>query len=833
MMHWEFGRIGSKRKIKKCTKRRFSSYQFFNSQINDIKGRFVHFYLFLPPMWNTLGSFSLRNRFWVLIVLGLLTLFFGFFATKVQMTYDFVKMVPQDDVDYLDYVKFKETFGEDGSIVVIGTRHPDVFKLNFFNDWQNLNEEIQKIEGVQKVVSLGSVYNLQRNDSLAKLEVYPLLKHKLKTQAELDSFLHILDGLKFYHGLLYVPEDSIAVMAVTLNKKELDSKARIPLVKAIEKKADDFGLKYNADMHISGLPYVRTIMSSRVADEIKIFTYLSILITALFIFIFFRFISAVIFSLIVVVIGVIATMGLLALFGYKITILTGILPPLMVIIGVQNCIYLLNVYHQEFNKHGNKMLALLRLISKNGLPLFLTNVTTAVGFVVFSFSGSAMLDQFSVVSGLVIMLIYLITLIFIPVAYSYLPPPKPKHTKHLDNQRLNATLAKCNHWVYHKRPWIYGITLILIGLSFWGATMVKNLGYVVDDLPANDPVYVDLKFFEKHLKGTLPFEISVNTKRPEGVKDYVTLQKINRLQKELVQFPELSKATSIVDLLKFANQGMHEGQEKYYIVPNVVDISEIVSYLPQGKDNAALLKSMVDSTFSVARISVQMADIGSVEMKRLTKEVKAKIDSIFPKETYDVKITGTSAIFLKGNDYLIENLIQSMISALIIISIMMAFLFFSWRMVLISLIPNLIPLLMTFGIMGFFGIRLKPSTIIIFSIAYGIVVDFTIHYLAKYRHSLKKHNWDMRIAIPESLSEAGPSIIYTAVALFAGFIIFAASNFGGTVALGVLTSLSLIFGMFMNLLLLPAMLLSLEKIINSKKELGTTLVEIEPEDIEE
>jgi predicted RND superfamily exporter protein len=174
-----------------------------------------------------------------------------------------------------------------------------------------------------------------------------------------------------------------------------------------------------------------------------------------------------------------------------------------------------------------------------------------------------------------------------------------------------------------------------------------------------------------------------------------------------------------------------------------------------------------------------------------------------------------------------------MISALIIISIMMAFLFFSWRMVLISLIPNLIPLLMTFGIMGFFGIRLKPSTIIIFSIAYGIVVDFTIHYLAKYRHSLKKHNWDMRIAIPESLSEAGPSIIYTAVALFAGFIIFAASNFGGTVALGVLTSLSLIFGMFMNLLLLPAMLLSLEKIINSKKELGTTLVEIEPEDIEE
>ncbi len=784
-------------------------------------------------MWHSLGSFTIRNRFWLLVAMGVITLFFGYFATKVQMTYDFAKVVPQDDPDFLEYVQFKETFGEDGNILVIGTKHPEVFKLNFFNDWYDLNEELESIEGVEKVVSLTNIYSLNRNDSIAQLEAKPILTQKPKTQAELDSILKIVSTLKFYHGLLYVPEDSLAIMAITLKKAQLDSKARIPLVRSIEEKAKQFGQKHNSEMHISGLPYVRTIMSSRVADEIKIFTYLSIFITALFIFLFFRFLSAVIFSLIVVIIGVIATMGLLALFDYKITILTGILPPLMVIIGVQNCIYLLNVYHQEFAKHGNKMMAILRLISKNGLALFLTNATTAVGFVVFSFSGSAMLDQFSIISGLVILLVYAVSLLFIPIVYSYLPPPTLKHTKHLDSIRLNKVLEKCNYLVYHKRNWIYGITLFLVIVSFFGSTKVKNLGYVVDDLPANDPVYRDLKFFEKHLKGTLPFEIKIDTKRNDGVKDYVTLQKINKLQKELAQFPELSKATSIVDLLKFANQGMHNGEEKYYIVPNIVDITEIVDYLPKGKGQASLIKSMVDSNFRQARISLQMADIGSVEMKRLTAAATQKIDSIFPKENYHVKITGTSAIFLKGNDYLIENLIQSMISALVIISIMMAFLFFSWRMVLISLIPNLIPLLMTFGIMGFFGIRLKPSTIIIFSIAYGIVVDFTIHYLAKYRHSLKKHNWDMKYAIPESLAEAGPSIIYTAVALFAGFIIFAASSFGGTVALGILTSLSLVFGMFMNLLLLPAMLLTLEKTINAKKELGTTLVEFEPDDITE
>ena len=753
-------------------------------------------------MWSAIATFCLRNRFWLLIALGIITVVFGFYATKVKMTYDYAKVIPKDDPDFVEYIKFKETFGEDGNILVIGVKSEDLFKLDFLNDWYKLSKELESRPGVEKVVSITNTYTLFRNDSLKALQIKPVLTKPLANQAEADSFQTFLRSLKIYDGLLYNADSNVTLIAVTLKKKELDSKARIPLVNDIETRANAFGKKYNTKMHFSGLPYVRTIMSSKVADEIKIFTFLSILITAIFIFIFFRFLSAVLLSLVVVTVGVVATLGCLAMLDYKITMLTGILPPLMVIIGVQNCIYLLNVYHQEYTLHGNKMKALTRLISKNGLPLFLTNVTTAVGFMVFSFSGSAMLDQFSVVSGIIIMLVYVVSLVF-------------------------------NFLIYNKRKSIYIITIVLVVVSLIGSFRVKNLGYVVDDLPETDPVFMDLKFFERNLKGTLPFEISIDTKTKDGVKDYVTLQKINRLEKELYKIPEFSKPMSVVDVLKFANQGMHDGDDRYFMVPNVIDISNIVDYLPKQEYSKSLIKSMVDSNYQVARISVQMADIGSQKMKVFTKIVQTKIDSIFPKEDYKVKITGTSAIFLKGNDYLIENLIQSMIAALLIISVMMAFLFFSWRMVLISLIPNLIPLIMTFGIMGFFGIRLKPSTIIIFSIAYGIVVDFTIHYLAKYRHSLKKHNWDMRIAITESVTDAGPSIIYTAVALFGGFIIFAASNFGGTVALGILTSLALIFGMFMNLILLPSILLSLEKHINAKSELGTTLIEIDPEDDED
>lgn len=780
-------------------------------------------------MWQKFGAYVIRNRFWFLVALGLVTVLFAFLATRVQMTYDFAKIIPNDDEDYIAYTEFKETFGEDGNILAVGIQSNKLFKKDFFNHLIALNKSVEQITGVEKVVSVANVYLPYRNDEKHQLELKPIINGYVQTQPQMDSLKGVIMSLPIYEGLLYNKKKDVALLAITLNKQKLDSKDRIALVNAIETTCNQFGKTHNIDVHYSGLPYVRTVYASKVAGEIKTFTYLSIAVTALFIFLFFKFYSAVIFSLIVVVIGVFCTLGSIHLFGFKITILTGLIPPLMVIIGIQNCIYLLNVYHQEYRAHGNKMLAIIRLISKNGLPLFLTNVTTAVGFCVFSFSGSAVLDQFSIISGLNIMFIYLVSLIFIPIVYSYLPPPKLSHTKHLDGVRLNKVMDLCNTMVYKHRKVIYTVTLLLCIFAIYGSMQVRTLGYVVDDLPQKNKVFTDLKFFEKELKGVLPYEIQIDTKRKNGARDFSTLQKMNRLQKELADFPEFSKAISMVDFLKFANQGYNYGDTRFYIIPNALDITELLGYMPKNSTvSNGLMKSMVDSNYQVARISIQMADVGSVEMKKVNKRVENLINEIFPKDKYKVTITGTSLIFLKGNDYLVENLLQSMIAALIIISIMMAFLFFSWRMVLISLVPNIVPLLIALGIMGYCDIRLKPSTIIIFSVAYGIVVDFTIHYLAKYRNSLKKHNWDMSKAIPESLHEAGPSIIYTAVALFGGFIVFAASDFGGTIALGVLTSLALIFGMLMNLLLLPSMLLTLEKSINNKQEFGKTLVELEP-----
>ncbi len=778
-------------------------------------------------MWNSIASFILRHRFWLLLSIIALTGLMVWQASKVQVGYGNKKIIPVNDPDYIDYTKFQNTFGDDGGIIIIGISTDKLFKLDVFNGWYDLANSINNIKGIDKTVSITKLYNISKNNSIGKFQVGELLSQKPQTQLELDSLKTIILNLSFYKDLLYKPETNTTLMAITMNKKELDSKNRIKITDSILGTLNVFANTYNVETHISGLPYVRTVVATKVSKELSFFTILSAALTAFILLIFFRSFNAVFYSMVVVVICVIWCVASINLFGFKVSLLTGVIPPLIVVITIQNCIYLLNVYHFEFQKHGNQALALSRVISKIGLASFLTNITTAVGFAVFSFSGSELLDQFSIVSTVNIIVVYVLSHIMIPTIFSYLKPPSQKEIKHLDRKILAGVLGFVNKIIVSKRKWVYITTSILLVISFVGISKIKTVGYMLDDIPKNDPVYLDLKFFEKNFKGVMPYEISINTKIKDGVKDLQTLQKIDKLQKRIKLHPEFSRSISIVDMLKFSNQAYNDGDQKRYIMPNVIDISEIVSMLPKNNDSSNLLKSMVDNDYQIARVSMQIADIGSEKTAELNKTVREQIDSIFPKNDFDVNITGTTVIQMKGNDYLVSNLSSSMLWALVIISIMMTFMFFSYKMTLISLVPNIIPLIITLGIMGFMEIPLKNSTIIVFSIAYGIVVDLTIHFLAKYRMELKKQNWNIFPSVTHTVEESGFSMIYTTVVLFFGFVIFAFSTFGGTVALGVLTSICLIIGLLTNLFLLPSMLLSLEKSMNMKKELENALIEEE------
>ncbi len=785
-------------------------------------------------MLEATARIILRYRIASLISLLLMTGLMAYFASKVQLSYEGAKILPPTDSTYAEYLKFKEKFGEDGTVMVIGFQSDKIFEAKTFKGWYDLTKGVKEIEGIQEVVSIARAFKVERNDSTHKLDFKPLTPTRPESQDEVDKIKKDLEGLPFYEGLLLNPESKATLMAITFDQQTLNTKSRIGMVKQIKDMSENFAAENGLTLHYSGLPYIRTAVSEKIVGEMKMFVVLALLITSLILLIFFRSFNAVLFPMIVVVFGVIWSFGTLVLFGYKITILTSLIPPLIIVIGLPNCILLLNKYQQEYAKHGNKIKSLARTIYRIGVSTFMANVTTALGFMVFAFTQSGVLIEFGVITSINVMITFLISLVFIPIVYSYLPAPSAKQVKHLERKTLQFFLDKIDHWVHHYRKRIYLSVFVLLAVSAYGISRITTVGYVVDDLPKKDVIYTDLKFFEEHFKGVLPFEVTVDTKQEGGALELKTLYKIHRLQKVLSNYKEFSEPVSIAEGIKFSYQGLNDNEPKYYLIPNVEEMARLSGYSSGAKENKRMFRSIIDSANQVTRISFQVADIGSIKMKSLMEEIKPRLDSIFSPEDYNLKLTGNSIIFLKNNDYLLLNLKQSVLLAILLIGAVMFSLFMSFRMVVIALIPSMSPLLLTAAIMGYFSIPLKPSTILIFSIAFGIASDGTMYFLTKYRQELRRYGGSISKTVSLAIQETGVSMIYTAIILFAGFFIFAASSFGGTSALGVLISVTLLIAMFSNLILLPSLLLSLEKRIITKAFLKEPLFQVfdEDEDVE-
>ncbi len=769
-------------------------------------------------MWNRLVRVILRNRFNNLIIIGILTIFMGYMATKVKLSYEMTKMLPASDPTSIAYEEFRKQFGEDGSVFFVGLQDSSLFELEEFNEWYDLNDKIKEIEGVHQVVSIGKIFRLEKDTVGKKFDFKAVITKKPETQHELDSLKKEIYGLPFYNGLLFNKETNVSMMMITLDKKMLNTKNRVQLIYDIRDTFDAFGKKHNIKLHYSGLPYIRTITSKKVEVELQFFIYLALAVAATILLIFFRSFSIVFFTILIVIINVVWVFGTISLLGYKITMLTGILPPLLIVIVVENCIFLLNKYHNEYISHGNKIKALSRVVRRIGNANLLTNTTTAAGFAAFIVTGNKILVEFGIIASINIVVAYLLTLFLIPIVFSYLKAPEKRQIKHMDKSNVSKILNRVVYIVQHHRSLVYIIFAGIIFAGIMGVTKLKTSGNVVDDIPHRDPLYVDLMFFEHHFKGVMPLEITIDTKKKKGVLRMSTLQKIDELQKILATYPELSEPLSLVEVAKFSKQAFYNGDETMYELPNNHEKNFILEYIPklEGSDEKSLLNSFVDKDLSITRISVQMANIGTKDIQRIMDDLQPKIDKLFPASRYNVNVTGTSVVFLKGTNYLVKNLATSLLLALTIIAGLMALLFTSARMIGISLIPNLIPQLMTAGMMGYFAIFIKPSTILIFSIALGISVDNAIHFLSRYRLQLKLNNWNIKESVIAALRETGYSMIYSSVVLFFGFIIFVFSTFGGIQSMGYLIAFTLLVALLSNLFVLPTLLLSLDKLITTK-----------------
>jgi predicted RND superfamily exporter protein len=763
-------------------------------------------------MWPFIARKILRNRIAFIVVLAMLTTFMGYHASKIELSYEFAKILPSTDSAYTEYNNFKDLFGQDGNIMVIGLQDKNFFTMSKFNDWHILSLDIKKIKGVENVIAITNVSKVAFDDSLHKIMFVPFLTLMPENQEQLNRVKLSLDSLPFYDGFVLNKETSAHLMAVTFSQSEINSKNRISIVNKIKQKALQYATKHSSDVHLSGMPYIRTVFMQKVSNEMILFLSLALVLMFLILWVFFRSFSSVLVSLLIVVIGVIWSVGTIELLNYKITVLSALVPPLILIIGVPNCIFFINKYHAEYARHKNKTKALARMINTMGITLFLANLTTAIGFAVLYFTNSALLVEFGVVSGINVMITFGITLILIPIVLSYLAPPKLKHTKHLEGKRINKMLDYIIHLVSNRRKTVYWTIGIVTVISIIGLTKVSVLGYVVDDFPQKDKVYDDLRFFEKNFSGVLPFEILIDTKKPNGVfaDNAKVLYKINALQKKIAKYPEFSKPLSLAEAIKFSYQFYKDGNPKYYILPGFTELKKLSDYSLPIKSNMSNFNLFLDRSRQYTRISYQMADVGSERIKTLMQEIQPKADSVFAGTDYKVSFTGHSLIFLKGNDYLLSNLLESLAVEILLIILIGLALFRSLRIILLSKLPCLIPLIITAGLMGYFGIRFKPSTILIFSIAFGISSDGTIYFLSRFRQELQSRTQTYAGAVHATILETGRSMIYTNIILFAGFFIFALSDFGSTAALGILLSLTLLIAMITNLLLLPSIMLSIE-----------------------
>jgi len=764
-------------------------------------------------MWIFLSRLILKNRIIIILLIAGITIFMVKKARDVRLSYSMAKLLPNDHPISLDYQVFLEKYGAQ-NVLVIAIEDSLISTLEHLLKWDKVTQDIEIINGVEQVVSFANLPVLLKDTINKKFILKRWFSQDVKTQVQLDSAFSQYSKQPFYKGLINSNDNKVSTLLISLDNIVMKSASRKELIFSIKDLVDAYSDEFQTKVHYSGLPYIRTVDSIKIKEEISLFIIFTLLITSLILFLFFRSFKAVISSMIVVILGVVFSFGTIAILNYEVSVLMALIPPVLIVIGIPNCIFLINKFHNEFKRTKNKDYALRKMVQKIGNITLLTNLTTASGFAAFMLTNSETLQEFGLIASINILFIFLLSLFIIPIYFSFASPPKYRHTKHLDKMWINKLVERLVFLVQFRRKQIYFITSILIVFGVFGILNIKTTGNLTDELPKEGELYKDLKFFESNFGGVMPLEVVVNTKKKNGLLKSYNLRKIEQLSQELATFKEFSKPTSYVDVVKYSKQAFYNGDSAYYSLPNSQEQRMILSYLKNSSASMNMGALMMDSLKQEARISLRVADISTTKMDSVFEALLPKVNKIFDADKYDVTITGSSVVFLNGTKFLLKNLMLSLLLVIILISVFMAWMFNSFRMVVVSIIPNLIPLLLTGAIMGYFGIALKPSTILVFSIAFGISVDDTIHFLAKYRQELLVNNWNIKKSVLSALNETSVSMFYTSVVLFFGFFIFVASDFGGTIALGLLVSITLLFAMLSNLLLLPALLLSLEKIIN-------------------
>ena len=417
-------------------------------------------------MWNKIADYILKHRVLNLAIAFILLIFLGLKAFNVKMGHNLANTLPDTDTTMIVYRQFLEKYGQDGRSIFVGAYDEDLFTLEHFQDYYDLNVKIRDIEGVVECLSVTRVYNIKKNDSIKKFELVQVVRQRPETQEEVDAIKAEIMSLAMYDGLLFNAEKHSAMMIISLDDDYVNSTKRIDLVASLRSVLDDYGKAHGIEMHISGMPYIREITTQKMVKEIVGFTFLSIFVAGFILYLFFRSWRPLLSVVVIVLMSVAYMFGIMALLDFDVTILTGVLPPLLIIIGVENSIFMLNKYHREYDICHDKMQALKNVIVRIGPANLLTNTTTAVSFASFIITRNVLLVPFGILASICIMLTYVLTMVLLPTFFSYQKKPEGKMVNYMNGRRINYIMEKVSIFVLSKKRYIYAVLAVTARRGF-------------------------------------------------------------------------------------------------------------------------------------------------------------------------------------------------------------------------------------------------------------------------------------------------------------------------------------------------------------------------------
>ena len=635
-------------------------------------------------MWERAGHFLLKYRRGVLAFWALYIGMMAFFGRSVDISYEFAKMLPSTDSVFTTYMGFHEDFTESGNAIVLAAKDDAFFTPSVLNAWADMATRLEKEEEVVGVLSLHNAVDLYLGEEQgAKMETTTIMDGRVDSPQEAFAIRDHYNALPIYHGLLSSRDNTTHLMAITITDKANYSALIFDLFDRLHAETKRFERRTGIEVQISGLPYLRLNNARSIKGEINLFLILTGLVTVLIMLILLRSMRAALIALSVVGVGVIGLYGIMGLLSYKITLFSALLPPLLIVIVVPNCIFFINKYHQEYAKDKDVKSALIHTVKKIGGVAFLTNATTALGFATFILTSSEALVHFGVAASINIFMVFLMSLTIIPVLYSYLSAPKERHYKHLNQKWLVKWIEWLVRTAEGNRRNVYVGALVLAVLGVIGMTKMQTTGNLTTDIHESDPLVTQMRFFEQEMGGVIPLEIVIDTRAENGAEKSKVLKRVDRLQSALDTMKDVSRSLSLVDVLKFGRQAYYGGDPLFYALPNSQERTLIAASMPRldTKDLAFLTNGFLDEPHQKLRVSVQVKDLTRPEMMLLVQRIQATSDSIFEKENYDLSYTGASIIFLRSTKFLINNLVVSLLLAILVISLMMAALFKTPRMV--------------------------------------------------------------------------------------------------------------------------------------------------------